>query len=797
VRPVPVRFLVAAFLVLFSAALANAQPLRGVVVDQTGLPLPGVTIHVRAGASLVYETQTDADGRFSIERAQGLTVTATLDGFEPATVAATDAERITLSIARAAESTTVTATLGAETTPTALGGGTLTSTAVARLPSSHMHARESLPLLPSVIRGADGLLQLGGARAYQTPLTLDGFNVTDPATGLSSVNLPLEAVLGVNAIRDPMAVTYGDLLGGLVRMESRPGGAMPRFGLQGFVPRPRFTSPGFGRIEGIFPRAHVAGTAREGRVQYALAGEYDYERIPVPQVTDQTGRDLIEESGIAFSRVDVQVTPRNALTVEAYHVPADTRWYGLSPRRQSDASVSLASTDTFAGISDRHLTAAGGIVTVRLGALSRGSSSRPNGSGVATLAPSGWRDNWFAEWSRASRRLSGSVGWDQPTLVRGSLHEFGVTAELSAVRTSGQVAEREIQVRSSAGALLRHVGFAGPSTLSASDTTASVALRDVWHLHPRAEVDAGVRVDTSLLAPAVPSARVGLRYMLDDAGRTTVKAGIGRFVGALPLVTAMIAQYPVRTDSWFDEATGEQTRQLVFTPTPSTLARPRARTIVAGIEREIVKDVDVQVIATMRTSSSLPTLVVPTESGPLRVDDHGTSTYRELQFAARRVLPHDQQVFVSYVHASAIGELNEVATQTIESPLLEPGGRARSSNDARHRVLAWGTLDLPSRVVVSPAIEWHSGFTYSERSSRYTYVGTPNSRTFPAFFSLDLVTYRTITVRGFDVDLGVQVFNLTNHWNPRDVFPVVGEPGFGQFANSVPRILRGYMLLKW
>jgi hypothetical protein len=41
------------------------------------------------------------------------------------------------------------------------------------------------------------------------------------------------------------------------------------------------------------------------------------------------------------------------------------------------------------------------------------------------------------------------------------------------------------------------------------------------------------------------------------------------------------------------------------------------------------------------------------------------------------------------------------------------------------------------------------------------------------------------------------VFNLMNRWNPRDVFPVVDERHFGQFANSVGRIIRGYMLLKW
>src|SRR5262249_14192827 len=158
----------------------------------------------------------------------------------------------------------------------------------------------------SVVRGADGLLQLGGARAYDTPLLLDGFNVTDPATGLSSINLPYEAVRGVEVLRDPMTITYGSLLGGVVKLQSNPGSDRFRLGVQGVVPRPRFTSPGFGRLEGIFPRVHASGSAASGRVHYFTAAEYDYERIPVPEVTQGRGPDIVEQSATIFGRVDAQ-----------------------------------------------------------------------------------------------------------------------------------------------------------------------------------------------------------------------------------------------------------------------------------------------------------------------------------------------------------------------------------------------------------------------------------------------------------------------------------------------------------
>ena len=61
----------------------------------------------------------------------------------------------------------------------------------------------------------------------------------------------------------------------------------------------------------------------------------------------------------------------------------------------------------------------------------------------------------------------------------------------------------------------------------------------------------------------------------------------------------------------------------------------------------------------------------------------------------------------------------------------------------------------------------------------------------------DLVIYKTFTVKKRSADLGIQLFNATNHFNPRDVYAVLGAPHMGQFANSVPTILRGFLMLKW
>jgi hypothetical protein len=63
--------------------------------------------------------------------------------------------------------------------------------------------------------------------------------------------------------------------------------------------------------------------------------------------------------------------------------------------------------------------------------------------------------------------------------------------------------------------------------------------------------------------------------------------------------------------------------------------------------------------------------------------------------------------------------------------------------------------------------------------------------------ALDLIVYKTFSYRGRSADFGIQLFNASNHFNPRDVNPVVGASNAGLFSNSVGPILRGYMMIKW
>ncbi len=788
--------------VLLGGLPSNARPqaVRGVVLDQTGLPLPGATVQLLDDTVVVTSVTTGPDGGFELNSAlRGATLVVSLAGFETTTVPRVEATRVVLAIGRATESTEVVAPALTPASPSAtLLGTNLTPTTVARLPSARLKARESLPLLPSVVRGADGLMQLGGARPHETPLLIDGFDVTDPATGTSSINLPFETVQGIEFLRDPMAVTYGGLLGGLVQIVTKPGGDSAAFGVQGFVPRPRLTNPGLGRIEGIFPRVYSSGAIVRDRVRYFAAAEYDFERIPVPEVTRGSGPNLVEKSASMFGRVDIQMTTRSELIVEGLVFPSATDGFGLSPRRDPSASPNISNQDLFAGVTNRHVFGETDVFTIKLGVLSHRAKLSPTGNGLTYISPSGWRGNWFASVDRRAARYSAVATWER--LFAGGRHDVTVTGGTILRKIHGTVAETPVIVEDDDARVVRTVEFGATSAISATDRPHGLAVRDIWRASDRLQIDGGARLDYNRRQGGLaPSGRVGIRFALDPDGRTVLKGGAGQFVGSVPLGVQTFSAYPTRIDRDLDGVTGAIVAETVLQPTVDRPRLPRAVATTLQIERELLPRLDAQAGFTNRRSTRLATLDVPGRSGSLAVRSTGTSSYRELQVSMRRTWTNDQQAFVSYVRSYARGELNDFSglVGAFDTPLLQPGGRSRLPADARNRWIVWGTFNLPSAVVVSPVMEWHSGFPYSNVDTRQRYAGQPNSRAFPAFMAIDLVVFKNFTVRERSADLGIQLFNVTNHWNPRDVYSVVGARRFGELTNSVGPILRGFMLIKW
>ncbi len=780
---------------------ATAGELKGIVVDQTSAPLPGATLQVFEGSSPAASTVSNGDGSFVLEACPpGASVAASLAGFDTATVACSEAARIVLHLAPVTATAEVTAAVGGESESPTSGvvGSRLSGATLARLPTATQHAREALPLLPSVVRGTDGLLRIDGVRPHEAPLLFDGFNVTDPATGLSSIDPPIESVANVDVLRDPMAVTFGGALGSLASIETRAGGDALDAGVQGFLPRPRLSGQGFGTLEGFSPRAHVGG--RGGPVRFFVAAEYDYNRFAVPGVTTSSGRpDSRDSNGTVFARADLELSSTDVLSVEGLLFPSNKQYHGLSPLRSLDAAPTLLSRDSFGGLVERHSFGADDTLTVRLGVLSHYSGERPNGDGQAEITPSGWSGGLFSSVAQTATRIEGSASWQRRLHASSGTHEITLQGSIQSESLGGSVDESPVEIRDAAGALVRRISFGPATATAAQDRGFGLALRDLWHASERLEIDAGVRNDWSTLAGSAPSARVGFRYAVGTPGTTVIKGGVGEFVGTVPLSVPAFADYPVRFDQEFSTAAGGVPEPTALRPVVSQLALPRALAANLRVEREIAPGWDAALGLTLREASRLATLDAGAPQGTLLVTSTGQSSYRSAEAVVRRSWGQGDQVLISYTRSLARGEVNDFSSLFARGDVevLQPAGMARLATDAPQRVLAWGTFTLPAGFAVSPAVDWHSGFPYSVVDARQTYVGGPNTRSFPDFFSLDVVLYKSLTIARKHVKMNVQVFNVTNHFNPRDVFDTLGGPQSGTFTNSVGPTVRGDIAVNW
>ena len=174
----------------------------------------------------------------------------------------------------------------------------------------------------------------------------------------------------------------------------------------------------------------------------------------------------------------------------------------------------------------------------------------------------------------------------------------------------------------------------------------------------------------------------------------------------------------------------------------------------------------------------------------------GNSHYREFQAAAYYKVRKLGDFRAAYLRTKATGSLNTLASVFVpfEQPTIRPNVNGYLPADLPNRLLGSGIFHLPWNLTVSPVIDLHTGFRYSNIDVLQNYVGQPNSQRFPTYFSLDLKVYRDFHLPSFmgrlrdrHFRIGLYSLNATNHSNPHDVYNNVTSPVFGHLVGYYHR----------
>src|SRR6266550_7222091 len=192
---------------------ADARQLGSVrvrVVDAQQLPVPGAacSLTVESGVAAAAAVTDERGVVFFESIAPGTyTIRIVLDGFEPLVRAGlviasgpTSDLELVLDLGRMTQSVSVAAP-NAENTSVAVGSATpaayLGRRVLQRLPIAIVSVKDSLSLVPGVVRSDTGELSFEGASEEQSGLRINGLNAADPATGAFRLSLPVDAVDGV------------------------------------------------------------------------------------------------------------------------------------------------------------------------------------------------------------------------------------------------------------------------------------------------------------------------------------------------------------------------------------------------------------------------------------------------------------------------------------------------------------------------------------------------------------------------------------------------------------------------
>src|SRR5262245_22415636 len=204
-----VREFVGVILLVFASTVGvagradAATSLRGSAVDTSGGVLPGVTVTATPAATPQAEPQlqvTDGEGKFAFDDLAPGTyiVIVSLSGFDEkkfdAVTIPSDGElKVVLGIAALSETVVVHANLPVTIPRETIGESKLEEQVLINVPLASDKFEEALPLLPGVVRGPDGLINMNGTRADQSTVMVNGISMTDPVTNHFAVRLPLEA----------------------------------------------------------------------------------------------------------------------------------------------------------------------------------------------------------------------------------------------------------------------------------------------------------------------------------------------------------------------------------------------------------------------------------------------------------------------------------------------------------------------------------------------------------------------------------------------------------------------------
>ncbi|MFQ5663674.1 MAG: TonB-dependent receptor domain-containing protein, partial [Terriglobia bacterium] len=413
----------------------------------------------------------------------------------------------------------------------------------------------------------------------------------------------------------------------------------------------------------------------------------------------------------------------------------------------------------------------------------------------------------FGRFFNTQNRISRRTEWLEvysfaPQQAHGQ-HQLKLGFNFSRDTFRGLHLSQPVEVRRGDNSLAERIAFVGSPLLDRDKTDFSLFLQDKWDVTQRLTLELGARYDYDTLAKENNIApRFAFAYVLTTDNRTLLRGGMGLFYDKVPLNVGTFPQLQQRVVRRFapDGVTVVDGPRRFVNRLPD-IENPRSLAFNLEVDRELTPGLllrigylqregrDEYVVEPFDTLAGVPTLLLAAR---------GRSRYREFQLTANYRFQEDSFLNISYVHSESAGDLNNFQAffGSFENPIIRANERSRLRFDVPDRVLLWGEVELRWGVRWVPVLDVRSGFAFSRLDETQNFVGARNQGgRFPTFASFDSQVYKDFRVKAFGkvrtIRVGFKVFNILDHFNPRDVQQNLDAFNALGLFNARGRLFRG------
>jgi hypothetical protein len=692
---------------------------------------------------------------------------------------------------------------------------TVTHRELVALPTPEEKIREVIPITPGVIKTMDGKLTFKGADENQSLFLVNSAQTADPVTGSFAIAVPTDAVQSFAVYKTPYNASLGSFSGGLTTIETKPPQEQWNYYIKNFVPSILGKNGSIVGIAQATPGVDFGGPLIEGKLFFSEVFQYDMKKTTVRGLPWPD--DITKKQGFnSFTTLELILSPKQIVTLTVNAFPLRQQHVGINALVPQPASNDLNQKGVAIHLSDKYQQDSGGIFSVISQYTRFDSNAHGQGLDDMLISPAGWGGNFFNRWSRRGKQFQFLPSYQFADKHWLGKHEIHVGVDVNYRSYFGVSTANPIQLLEQDGTLAEEINFQPSEAQITSDTSVAEFVQDHWILNPHWTVDAGARLSSETSGwSAAFAPRVGIAYTPDKTGKTVIRAGAGLFYSMLPLLASDFDVNPTRVVSLFDP-----TGQLIAPPVTYTNAyvggmnplnngilpqgpgtTPRNFTWSLEGDRELRRNMVLRIGYIDSHTTYLfvinPFTGAPGQNSFLGLTNTGSSHYREVESTVRFTVHQTNEVNASYIWSRNRGDLNNLSDVMIPflQPVIRPNVYGILPSDVPQRVVTWGVFSLPKKFTLSPILDVHTGYPYSNVDVLQDYVGTPNGQRFATYLSLDLKIYRVFQVpflgaksgKVHHIRLGFYSLNITNHGNFNAVYNNVTAPNFGEFVGFLDR----------